>query len=286
MVAEETASGSLAPQELMLVEAWEADRKRLVTLDEIQEALGRDATRGRARMVSLRLRRKGFLSPLGRGVYAVIPVSALGVEAPDVAVSLNVLKVRGFDFYLGFDTAAGHYGWYPEAYGRITIGLRNDVRGSLPSLAGTYIRAIKSDSRAFAEGVIEETWRGVRLPISTREQTILDVVRKVDLVDGFSGCLGVLRAAANDRQLSHTRLAESAASRTSVRQRKRLGWLCEQAGWSWSERELDLLRRGWPSSHRATLGETHGGPAGIWDNRWGLLINISERELRPAVGVR
>lgn len=286
-MAKGPARRSLGPQELALVEAWEADRTRVITLDGIQEALGRQTRRGTARMVALRLRNKGFLSSLGRGVYAVLPVNTLGIEAPDVAVYLNALLLRRIRFYIGFDTAAGHYGWYPEAYGRVTIGVPQTARNTLTPLGGTYVRVVRCASTVFVDGVSTETWRGIRIPMSTREQTLLDIVRKAGLVDGFSGCLGVLRAAANARGLDHTRLAQMAAGRTSVRQRKRLGWLSERAGWTWTPEEIDLLRHDWPPSHRATLGDSHSRAAGgSWDSRWGLLVNVPERELVPAGGVR
>lgn len=277
---------SLGPRELSLVEAWEADRVRVITLDEIQRALGEGTHREAARKMASRLRQKGFLSPVGRGIYAVLPVRSLGVDAPDVAAYLEGLRLRGIDFYIGFDTAAGHYGWYPEAYGRVTIGLKPVSRRALASVDGTYVRIVQTRPDVFADGVLFDTWRGVRLPIATREQTILDIIRRVDLVDGFSGCLAVLKAAGNDSKLNHTRLAGIAQKRGSVRLRKRLGWLGEKAGWVWTAEQLGLLRKDWSPRHRATLGESHaGGQAGFWDNRWKLLINVPEQELVPSVGV-
>jgi predicted transcriptional regulator of viral defense system len=277
---------SLGLRELSLVEAWEADRARVVTLNEIQRALGEGTNRDAARKMASRLRQKGFLSPIGRGIYAVLPVSTLGVDAPDVAAYLEGLRLRGIEFYIGFDTAAGHYGWYPEAYGRVTIGVKPLSRRAVTSVDGTFVRLVQSPPDIFADGVTSDTWRGVRLPIATQEQTILDIVRRVDLVDGFSGCLAVLKAAGMDRKLDRTRLVGIAAKRGSIRLRKRLGWLGERAGWVWSDEQLNLLRKDWPSTHHASLDDSHrGGQAGVWDNRWRLYINVPERELVPSVGV-
>lgn len=276
----------MGPRELSLVETWEADRARVVTLDEIQRTLGEGTNRAAARKMASRLRQKGFLSPIGRGIYAVLPISTLGVDAPDVAAYLEGLRLRGIAFYLGFDTAAGHYGWYPEAYGRVTIGIKPLSRRALASVEGTYVRLVQSPPDVFTDGVTCVIWRGIRLFIATREQTILDVVRRVDLVDGFSGCLAVLKAAGNDPKLDRTQLARIVAKRGSIRLCKRLGWLAERAGWVWTDEQFALLRQGWPATHRATLAESHaGGRGGSWDNRWKLLINVPERELVPAVGV-
>src|SRR5207237_1221780 len=81
-----------------------------------------------------RLRAKGFLTPLGKGLYALVPVASMGVAAGDVAAYLDGLRRSGVRFYLGFDTAAGHYGWYPEAYGRVTLGVQALTRRALRTL--------------------------------------------------------------------------------------------------------------------------------------------------------
>ncbi len=105
-----TESRSLGPRELALLETWEADRRRVVSLDDI-EAQSPGLTRSSVRSLATRLRHKGFLSPVGRGVYAVLPVAAMGIDAPDISTQLEALRRRGLRFYLGFDSAAAHYGW-------------------------------------------------------------------------------------------------------------------------------------------------------------------------------
>jgi predicted transcriptional regulator of viral defense system len=256
-----TESRSLSPRELALLETWEADGRRVVSLDDI-EAQSPGLARSSVRALAARLRRKGFLSPVGRGVYAVLPVAAMGVDVPDVSTQLEALRRRGFRFYLGFDSAAAHYGWYPEAYGRVTIGVLSGIIPTKSNVVGTLLRSVRALPSVDPEQVVESRWRDTRVPISTRELTILDVVRKPELVDGISGCLRVLELASRDKAVDRLRLARL-ASKNSVRLRKRLGWLTEHAGWRWTARELRLLRENWPPSHRATLGDSHGkGPGG------------------------
>ncbi len=223
---------------------------------------------------------------MGRGVYGVLPVSAMGIDASDVGVQVEALRRRGVQFYVGFDSAAAHYGWYSEAYGRVTIGVLTGTVSLKSAPAGTLIRTVRALGSVGPEHIVESRWRDTRAPMAIRELTILDVVRKPEFVDGISGCLRVLELASRDQAVDRLRLAEL-ASTSSVRLRKRFGWLTEQAGWKWNARQLRLLRRGWPESHRATLGDSHAkGTGGPWDSRWGLQINVPERELRAAVGVK
>jgi len=280
-----TEPRSLSARELALVETWEADRRRVVTLDDIQQ-LSPGLARSSVRAIASRLRRKGFLSPVGRGVYAVLPVAAMGIDAPDASTQIEALRRRGLRFYIGFDSAAAHYGWYSEAYGRVTIGVLSGTVSAKPTSIGTVIRSVRALRFVGPEQIVESRWRDARVPLSRRELTILDVVRRPDLVDGISGCLRVLELADRDGAVDRLQLAQL-ASRSSIRLRKRLGWLTEHAGWKWKPRELRHLRHGWPESHRATLGDSHGGGvSGPWNSRWGLQLNVPERELRAAAGVR
>jgi predicted transcriptional regulator of viral defense system len=281
-----TETRSLSPRELALLEVWEADRRRVVTLDDIQ-AQCPELARSSVRALAARMRRKGFLSPLGRGVYAVLPVSAMGIDAPDIAAWIEALRHRsGLRFYVGFDSAAAHYGWYSEAYGRVTIGVIAGAVSRKSAPTGTSVRTVRALRLVGTEHIVEARWRDSRAPMSTPELTVLDVVRKPEFVDGVSGCLRVLDLAGRDRSVDRLLLARLALA-TSVRLRKRLGWLTERAGWTWNAQQLRLLRHGWPESHRATLGDSHAkGIPGSWDRRWRLLINVPDRELRPAVGVR
>jgi predicted transcriptional regulator of viral defense system len=247
--------------------------------------MGPNTTRNAAAVMAGRLREKGFLTQLGRGLYGLVPVAHMGAAGADIAAYLDGLRLQGIRFYLGFDTAAGHYGWYPEAYGRVTLGIQALTRRALRMLdESTSIRTFHVASPVFEDGVTLQTWHGVRLPISTPEQTVLDLVRHPELVDGYRGLLRVRQRAREGTDVH--RLAEFAAKRGSARTQKRLGWLTERAGWEWSDSDRALLAASWSANHRASLGDGRSGAARHWNDRWRLIIDISEDELEPEPGVR
>ncbi|MBM2810715.1 MAG: putative transcriptional regulator [Chloroflexi bacterium] len=209
----------------------------------------------------------------------------MGVAASDISAYLDGLRLRGIRFYLGFDTAAGHYGWYPEAHGRVTLGIQALTRRSLRMLDdSTYIRTFQVAPSVFQDGVRPQTWRGVRLPISTPEQTVFDLVRHPELVDSYRGLLRVLQRARDATDIH--RLAQLAADHGSVRAQKRLGWLTERAGWTWSDADRTLVAADWSPNHRASLGDGHGQADPRWDARWRLIIDVPEGELQPELGIR
>jgi predicted transcriptional regulator of viral defense system len=278
-------SRSLGPKALSLLERWEADGTRLVSLTEIQDRLSPGVSRQAVVQMVRRLREAGFLQPVGRGQYAVQPLAWMGEAAPDVAVALAAIWKRGGRFFVGFDTAAAHYGWHSEAYGVVAIGVPRGVRVRAMRVEGTHIRSITVDAATFDEGITAVRWRDVDLPFSDRNRTVVDAVSKVDVIGGYNELMRLLARAAKDPKVEQDAVAELCAHRRSVRLQKRLGFLCERAGWTWTESASALLRSGWPRSHRAIL-EAGRKQQGDWDSKWGLVVNVPQAWLEVEAGVR
>jgi predicted transcriptional regulator of viral defense system len=277
---------ALGPRALALVEEWEANRTRLVTAAEIRAAMGPRTTDSAARWMTTRLRHKGFLETVRRGVYAVQPLAWMGNKAVDVAASVAALSSRGVKYYVGFDTAAGHYGWNPESYGVVTVAIPSGSQVRMPEVEGSRVRAVRVSERTFSIGVRTETWRGQVVPMSTRELTMVDAVSRVKLVGGYPGCLRLLARARADVRVDAHEVARIARAHKSTRLLKRLGWLTERAGWKWSESDLAVLRGGWSKNNRVTLADRRAGPPGRWDSRWEMIINVPDDQLQPEVGIR
>lgn len=276
---------ALGPKALSLLERWEAEGTRVVSITEVRGRLGSAVSPKAATEMVRRLRNAGFLKRVGRGLYAVQPVAWMGEGAPDVAVVLAAVSKRGARFFVGFDTAAGHYGWHPETYGVVTIGVpRGDRVRAIPT-EGTYIRTVIVDAATFDEGVASIRWRQVVLPFADRNRTVVDAAAKVDVIGGYSELLRLLARAARDPKVNQMAVAKLCAHRRSVRLQKRLGFLCERAGWAWSEPAAALLQADWPSAHRAVLDSTRPR-RGHWDARWGLLVNVPDALLQVEAGVR
>lgn len=278
-------SRSLGPKALSLLERWEAEGTRVVSLAEIRDRLGPGVSGQAAIQTVRRLREAGFLQPVGRGQYAVQPLAWMGEAAPDVAVALAAISKRGGRFFVGFDTAAAHYGWHPETYGVVAIGVPRGARVRAMRVEGTHIRSITVDVATFDEGVTTARWRDVDLPFSDRNRTVVDAVSKVDVMGGYNELMRSLARAAKDPKVDQVSVAELCVHRRSIRLQKRLGFLCERAGWAWTEPALALLRSGWPRSHRAIL-QTGRRQEGDWDSKWGLVVNTPQAWLEVEAGVR
>lgn len=277
---------ALGPRGLSLVERWEADGKKVVSVEDVRETLGSDATLAAASAMIRRLRDAGFLRRIGRGLYAPQPVAWMGQTAPDAAAVLSGVLARGRPFFIAFDSAAGHYGWHPETYGVVTVAVPQGVRIRAGADDDVQIRTVTVPASSFTAGVATVRWRGLPLPMSDPNRTVVDAVSRVDLIGGYPELLRLLSRAARGQQTDQMAVAQLCIGRGSVRLRKRLGYLCERAGWKWSEAALDLLRDGWKLSHRAALDDARRHHGGDWDPRWRLIINVPDAQLEAEVGVR
>jgi predicted transcriptional regulator of viral defense system len=191
---------------------------------------------------------------------------------------------RGGRFFVGFDTAAGHLGWHPEAYGVVTIAMPRHGRVRPGQVEGSAIRTITVDDSTFTHGVTTVRWRDVQVPMSDRNRTVLDAVSRVDLIGGYPALLRLLERAGKDPRVDQSAVAALCLERGSVRLQKRLGFLSERAGWQWSQPALETLRR-WPSTHRTTLDNPRDRPRGHWDSRWQLVVNVPDNQLLPERGI-
>ena len=277
---------ALGTKALALLERWEADGTKVVSLRDVRELLGHGASSKAADQMVRRLRHAGFLQRVGRGLYAVLPLAWMGEGAPDAVAVLAGIQKRGSVFFLAFDTAAGHYGWHPETYGVVTIAMPQGRRIRPGQVEGTLIRTVTVDAATFTDGVSSVRWRGVLIPMSNRNRTLVDAVARVDLIGGYPAVLRLLARAAKDPKVDPQQVARLGRDRASVRLQKRLGYLAEVAGWTWRDAALALLREGWSGKHRTTLDDPRRRRGGHWDSRWELSVNVAESQLHPESAIR
>ncbi len=277
---------ALGTKALALLERWEADGTKVVSLRDVRELLGHGASTKAADQMVRRLRHAGFLQRVGRGLYAVLPLAWMGEGAPDAVAVLAGIQKHGSVFVVAFDTAAGHYGWHPETYGVVTIAMPQGRRIRPGQVEGTLIRTVTVDAATFTDGVSSVLWRGVLIPMSNRNRTVVDAVARVDLIGGYAAVLRLLARAAKDPKVDPQQVARLGRDRASVRLQKRLGYLAEVAGWTWPDAALALLREGWSPKHRTTLDDPRRSQGGQWDSRWELSVNVAESQLHPESAIR
>ena len=141
---------SLSPQESRVVLALSEQRRRETTRAEIVELLG--VTPKAADHVIESLRRKGWLERATWGEYLLIPPE----QGPDALGDSNLLALASRianPYYIGFSTAAAHYGLTTQHRNVIFVvtplrlrGAKSESRGSGSSIRRTASSSASSRS--------------------------------------------------------------------------------------------------------------------------------------------
>jgi len=191
---------SLSPQESRVVLALTEHRQRDTTRGEIIRVLG--GSPKAADHVIESLRRKGWLERATWGKYLLVPPD----QGPDAIGDSNLLALasRIVDpYYLGFGTAAAHYGLTTQH--RNTIFLVTPARLRGRELGNVRVRIItQAASKFFGFGPVAAL--GYTVMMSDREKTAIDCLDHPDLAGGVDEVAAILATAS--RRFDWTKAAD------------------------------------------------------------------------------
>ena len=248
--------------ELEALFALEESEEGVLTIGEIAERMR--LSKEQAWKLASRLVRKNRLIRLKRGVYLFAPMKAgrKGLWTEDAIATIPKL-MEGKEYYIGFWSALSHYGLTEQVPVTVQIVTTSRQR----TLEALQTRFEFTQVRRLGE------WRDERVGenmvrIATLEQLLLDCL---SLPEKSGGIKEACKALWNARKKLDWKKLEALTSSSSDAARRRLGYLSELlgmrklkpgeiVGWRW----LD------PSAPKRALNKSV---------KWGLLLNISEKEL-------
>ena len=250
----------LGDMELKALFALEKDEVAMVTLADLVRKL--HLSRVQAWKLASRLVRKKRLIRLKRGIYLFAPMKAgrKGIWTENSLEAIpNIMSEK--EYYVGFWFALNHYGLTEQI--PVTVQIVNTSRQRAFKALQTSFEFVQV--RHLGEWQEEKIGtKSVRF--ATIEQLILDCLA---FPEKSGGIKGACKALWNARKLIRWTNIETLESSDAVR--RRLGYLCELlkiknlktrkfVGWRW----LD------PSTSKIIL---------VKSDKWGLLLNITEKEL-------
>lgn len=271
---------TLSPQESRVVLALTEQRQRTVTRAEIVSLLGGSVKA--ADHVIAALRRKGWLERAAWGEYLLIPAE----QGPDVLGDSNLLAraSRIADpYYIGYGTAAAHYGLTTQH--RNVILLVTPIRLRARDAGDSRVQIVNpAPNKFFGFGPVDVL--GFTIILSDREKTAIDCIDRPDLTGGVGETASILATASRrfDWPKALTYL-ERMGTDTIAR---RFGWLADhvQADVPQDIRQGVMNLTGQGST--ATLGppRSHKVPDAVgYDSTWRLFVNVAKDELRDTVGL-
>ena len=248
--------------ELRALFALEEREAGAVTLAELMKKL--KLSRVQAWKLSSRLVRKKRLIRLKRGIYLFAPMKA-GQKGlwTENALAIVPKLMAGKDYYVSFWAALNHYGLTEQI--PFTVQIVTSSRQRNFEALQTRFEFIQV--RQLGEWREEKIGEG-KVRFATIEQLILDCLA---LPEKNGGVKEAGKALWNARKRIDWKKMGKLASESSAAVRRRLGYVCELlgirklkpqkfVGWRW----LD------PSASKKTLAKS---------KKWGLLLNVSEKEL-------
>ncbi len=257
-------SPALSRREVSLLAEWERERRVILTLDAIREAVGPDS----AHDVASRLVRKRALERIGRGKFLVRPLRTISRPTALSAPVLAAALLQGKPYYLGGLWALTFHRLTDQQYVS-TLDAFVARRQQARRLGAARLAFHRISAERLVRGVATETIEGVSVQLSDPERTLLDLLDYPSIAGSSDEGLRLVRVALP--KVSPRKLVEDAArdSRSSTCQR--LGVLLERAGTS--RRDLSALAKRVQGT-KSVLSLRQGFPrVGRLNPRWQVVEN-------------
>jgi predicted transcriptional regulator of viral defense system len=279
--AMESLTRSLSTQESKVVLALTERGRREATRAEIVDLLGGSAKA--ADHVIESLRRKGWLERATWGEYLLIPPE----QGPDALGDSNLLALasRVADpYYIGFSTAAAHYGLTTQH--RNVIYVVTPARLRTREVGEARVRIVNPSPDKFF-GFEPVDVLGYKVMISDREKTAIDCIDRPSLAGGVGEAAMILATAS--RRFDWTKAVSYLQRIESGALVRRFGWLADHVAADVPDeiRERLLAMTGGGTT-RARLGPLHYHkiPDAIgYDKTWRLFVNVWRKELHGSAGL-
>ena len=277
----EFATRSLSAQESRVVLALSESGRRETTRAEIFHLLG--GTSKSADHVIESLRRKGWLERATWGTYLFIPPE----YGPDALGNSNLLALASQitkRYYIGFGTAAAHYGLTTQHRNVIYMVTPQRLRDRTVGRSKVQI-VTQAESKFF--GFEEVDVLGYKVVLSDREKTAIDCIDHPEYAGGV-GEAATIFATASRRRFDWDKASDYLERIGAGALARRFGWLA------------DFIKADIPSpaharivalaarSRKTWLGASPESPvprAIGYDETWKVFVNVAPEELHGIAGL-
>jgi predicted transcriptional regulator of viral defense system len=271
---------SLSPQESRVVLTLTEHGRREVSREDIIQLLA--ASPESADYVIRSLRRKGWLQQASWGKYLLIPPD----QGPEALGEGNLLALASriaepHPYYLGYGTAAAHYGLTTQH--RSTIWIVTPARLRDRHLNDSKVRIVNPVPRKFF-GFSPVDVLGYAVQMSDIEKTAIDCIDRPDLCGGIGEAATILAAAS--RRCDWSKVASYLQQIASKPLTQRCGWLADHVGAEIPTDARAQIRQLASKGRKTFLGPKKAPPGAIgYDETWHLVVNVTPAELHGSAGL-
>jgi predicted transcriptional regulator of viral defense system len=273
---------SLSPQESRVVLTLAEHGRREATRAEILDLLG--GTPKAADNVIASLRHKGWLERAAWGRYLLVTPE----QGPDALGDSNLLALasRVADpYYIGFGTAAAHYGLTTQHRRVIYVVTRARLRAR--TIADARIRPIYQSTRKFF-GFEPVDVLGYKVMMSDRQKTAIDCIDHPNLAGGVGEAANILGTAS--RRFDWNKAADYLERIGSGALVRRVGWIADHVKADVPPEARARLHALAARSRKTWLGSDPTRARAVegaigFDERWRVFVNVPAKELLDSAGL-
>lgn len=270
---------SLSALEARLILHLEWEEQPTLTIREAMEILG--CSYDLARWVVHQLVEGGWLAPIRRGKYELIPARRGEHAFPDTN-PLFIGSTLVIPYYFSFATAAFFHGLSTQASVTVYIATTTRTRRRLLTVRGKEYRIVRQPGHKFF-GAVDVDAYGTSVKMARPEKTILDCLER----PAYAGDLPEIAAML---WRGKGRLDWELTGQYAVRFRshslvQRLGYLTTILGIPLTAVARDLMLSGVGKSTRYLGRRSRWGTGGEYDATWRIVNNVPREELLAEIEV-
>lgn len=257
----------LGPRETEIIARLSYEKVSLITKEQFDKWFKfKPALR---KQVIFRLKKKGILTAIKRGVYFYSPL-----ESGPAGSSINEFLVPPIffpkgNYYIGYSIMYNYYGFTDQIFQ--TMYILNTSLQREKTIGDMQFRMIKISSRRMY-GVRKIRIKDTEVTISDKERTLIDMFYFSGPIGGLKRAFEILQEQVKNRQIDINKLIKYAVKFPNVSTKKRIGFALKQAGLK--DRTLEPLLKRVRKTSFVTLYPSKSRKGKI-NRKWMVIENAS-----------
>jgi predicted transcriptional regulator of viral defense system len=230
----------ISPREREVIARLAYEKASLITQEQFNKYF-RFPRRVREKIL-FRLKKKGILTTIKRGVYFYSPL-----ESGPAGSSINEFLVppvffpKG-NYYVGYSIMYNYYGFTDQIFQ--TMYILNTSLQREKTIGSMRFRMVKIPlQRMYGLGKIKI--KDTEVIVSDKERTLVDMFYFSGSVGGLNTAFEILKEQAKNRKVNISKLIKYAVKFPNISTRKRIGFVLEKAGINYKRLEplLETVRK-------------------------------------------
>jgi len=257
----------LGPKETGVIARLSYEKASLFTKEQFDSWFSFD--QALRKQIIFRLKRKGILTAIKRGVYFYSPL-----ESGPAGSSINEFLIPSVffpkgNYYIGYSMMYNYYGFTDQIFQ--TMHVLNTSLQREKRIGSMQFKMLKiSASRMY--GFEKIKIKDAEVIISDRERTLIDLIYAPQPVGGLKRAFEIFKEQIESKKIDTNKLIKYTLKFPNLATRKRIGFVLEQAGLD--DKELESLLKSIKKTSLVTLYPSKSRKGKV-NKKWMVIENAS-----------